>query len=170
MSSKICGIMLIFQLFYILKEPCKDLTGRRWFPLVLQNMGNPQLISTLETLYAATSLSVGANQQCLQAKLASSTTSWPSTCNISINAKKQPDFLLTLPGSGNVPFTVYSKVVDTIAGNTDMGGLRLGGSGVAESQSAVSPQHVPYIYRIEIVAERSSNAFEKSEVSVLYAY
>jgi hypothetical protein len=30
MSSKKCGNTPFFQHFYILKEPCKDLTGQRW--------------------------------------------------------------------------------------------------------------------------------------------
>lgn len=147
-----------------------ELITKDLLPLILQNISDPQLINILNAApYTGTNLVVGATQQCLQAKLKGPTTSWPSACDASLNPKSQPDFTLTLPGANN-QFTVYSKVVDTVGGNTDISGLQLGGAGVAEGQTVLSPQHFPYVYRLEIRAEKASNAVEKSNISVLYAY
>ena len=109
-------------------------------------------------------------QTCLQHKLKTATSTWPSACSSTMNPASGPDFQLSLPGTNNTPFTVYSKIVDTVPGNTDMSGVQLLGTGVTEQQNVINPQHLPYVYRIETVAVRSTNAAEKSSVSVLYAY
>jgi hypothetical protein len=115
-------------------------------------------------------------QTCLQFKLKNPTSTWstsPMHCpsaSSTMNPTISPDFQLTLPGTNSTPFTVYSKIVDTVTGNTDTSGVNLQGSGVTESSSYIAPQHYPYIYRIEIQAERQQNPLEKSELSVLYGY
>lgn len=80
------------------------------------------------------------------------------------------DFPLTL---GN--FIVYAKIVDTVVGNSDMGGIvasgELGGSGVVSSSTGlVSPPSRPYLYRMEIDARSTANPREHSRISMLYAY
>ncbi|HJV66699.1 MAG TPA: hypothetical protein VJ550_13255 [Geomonas sp.] len=89
----------------------------------------------------------------------------------SVKPKELPDFKFTVPSAaGAAPFTVYSKIVDTTPGNSDMSGVSLQGAGVADSQNAITPQHIPYVFRVEVQAERSSNPNEKSNLSLLYAY
>jgi hypothetical protein len=68
-------------------------------------------------------------------------------------------------------YNVYAKIVDTVAGNTSTSGLDLEGQGVVESGSGmVTPKQVPYMYRLEVQAERAANPDERSNLSVLYAY
>lgn len=82
------------------------------------------------------------------------------------------DVSFVLPGpTTQQNFVVYAKIVDTVSGNTSTSGLDLQGGGVVESGSGmVSPKQVPYMYRIEVQAERQNNPDEHSNLSVLYGY
>lgn len=121
-----------------------------------------------------------ANDACFSAKLINSTALWPSGCNSTLNPKEAPDITLTFPGIAPQPnFTVFAKIVDTVGcasatncPNSDVSGLALQGGGVIEGSGSgmVSPKQVPYMYRIEIQAERATNPDERSTVSVLYSY
>jgi hypothetical protein len=146
-------------------------------PLVMQNYSAANFTTTLQTAYGGSGVvwpsSMSQWQKCLQTKLKKPTSSWGSYCssaNSSLNPTISPDFQLNLPGTSGTTFTVYSKIVDTVTGNTDTSGVNLQGSGVTESSSYIVPQHYPYIYRIEVQAERQQNPLEKSELSVLYGY
>jgi len=95
---------------------------------------------------------------------------------VDLNPKKNPDFSFTLPGSA---FTVYTKIVDTVRGNTDQGSIvtsgELGGSAVSSGAGGViTPPHSPYLYRMEVQAQRSDDdpdyPRELSRISVLYAH
>jgi len=92
-------------------------------------------------------------------------------CSSSLKPKELPDFKFTVPAAaGSTPYTIYSKIVDTVIGNSDMSGVLLQGAGVADSQSGIVPQHIPYVFRVEVQAERSTGATENANLSVLYAY
>jgi len=85
------------------------------------------------------------------------------------------DMSFVLPGPQGTGTTqnyiVYAKIADTTLGNTDTSGLDLQGSGVVQSGSGmISPPQVPYLYRIEFLAQRQNNPDEKSQISALYAY
>jgi hypothetical protein len=150
-------------------------------PLIFQNYSIPVTAfqNAVNGSYATSGLVVLPSstqqwqqwQHCLDIKLKNATAKW-GTCSSTMNPTSSPDFQLALPaqGTNKASFSVYSKIVDTIPGNTDVSGVQLIGSGVTEAQSVVNPQHLPYVYRIETVAVRSTNAAEKSSVSVLYAY
>ncbi len=116
-------------------------------------------------------------------KLCNPTASWPAALDenaaagiqVSLNPKVNADMTYVLPGLLPVTYTVYSKLVDTVQGNSDVGGLvlsgELGGAGVVASNSGlVSPPHNPYIYRLEVQAEATNNPREHSRMSVLYLY
>jgi len=151
-------------------------------PLVMQNYSAANFITTLQSAYNSAggatvvwSTNMSQWQKCIQTKLKNPTSQWGSrgycsSVNSSQNPTISPDFQLTLPGTNGTPFTVYSKIVDTVTGNTDVSGVSLLGSGVTESSSYIAPQHYPYIYRIEVLAQRKQNPLEKSELSVLYGY
>ena len=84
----------------------------------------------------------------------------------------------------SVGFNVYAKITDTRCGgntaavppqpcsNSDTSGVDYldAGGGVASSSGAVTPQHRPAYFRIEVQSERAVNPNEKSQLSVLYAY
>lgn len=132
---------------------------------------------------------------CLRAKLTSPKNQWSTACsNSTLNAKEAADISFNLNAASGTPFTVYSKIVDTmerkftvlesysspsgmakrsktvsLAGNSDTSSTALE-SGSTTDGSGVTVPHYPYMYRIEIQAERQQNATEKAKISVQYAY
>jgi len=86
------------------------------------------------------------------------------------------DMTVDLAGPLGTTFRTYTKIVDTVQGNSDVsalvtGGGQLGGQGVVASNSGqVSPPSVPYLHRIEVQTQNRANPNEKSRYSVLYAY
>ena len=140
-------------------------------PVVLQNLGSGYTGSTLTT--AVQNAFPGLNvqlptSQCLQTKLFQSPP-WVG-CSNTPSPKQSPDMTMDLQATTGSPFTVYTKIVDTVPGNSDISGLQLEGSGVAESSSLLRPQQIPYIYRIEIQGERKDNPTAQANLEVLYAY
>lgn len=116
------------------------------------------------------------NANCsISSKITSSPDAWAAACSQSPDPKTAPDISFQLPASvGGQSYTVYAKIIDTIVGNTDMsasGGDALTG-GVVETLGAggISVKHIPYVYRLEVQAERSTGATEQANLTVLYAY
>lgn len=124
---------------------------------------------------------------CLQAKINSPKSQWPSTClDVTANAKQAFDVSFNLNSASGSPYVVYSKIVDTMdrkfvvmrnhssitltkAGNSNTSEFDLEGTEVIGG-SGVTVPHYPYMYRIEIQAERQQNAAEKAKLTVQYAY
>lgn len=142
-------------------------------PVVLQNLGSGYTGTTLTTAvqnaFPGLNVQLPTSQQCLSTKLQQPPTSWGSCSNTS-SPKQSPDMTMDLQATTGSPFTVYTKIVDTVPGNSDISGLQLEGSGVAESSSLLRPQQIPYIYRIEIQGERKDNPTAQANLEVLYAY
>jgi len=147
-----------------------DIIMKEIVPEVLKNYASGTLISDMETAYGAISLDVSVTAACLQDKLTKGTASWATSCSQTPSPKAAPDMSFQLQATGGQPYTIYTKIIDTINGNTDVSGLQLEGAGVAESLAVITPQHIPYVYRLEVQAERSANATEQANMSVLYAY
>lgn len=141
-----------------------ELVVKDLIPQILQNY------SSVAGKYSLVNLQMNTPSTCMNSKLRLSTSQWPAGCDTNLNPRSNPDLQISLQGTNNQPFTVYSKIVDTVGGNTDVSGLQLEGAGVAESVPVITPQHYPIIYRLEVQAERSINASEHSNISVLYAY
>lgn len=139
-------------------------------PIVLQNYSSASLETQVESAFSAIGLEVRSTQNCLQSKLVKPTASWPSGCSNISDPKKSPDMSFTLQSATGNPFIVYSKIVDTIQGNSDTSGLQLEGSGVAEASTLLKPMQIPYIYRMEIQGERQNNPSTQATLEVLYAY
>jgi len=107
---------------------------------------------------------------CFTNKLTLPTASWGCS-DTSLDPTNSPDMTLTLAATGGTPFRVFTKIVDTVPGNTSTSGIMLEGMGVVESGSGIiTPQHFPYMYRIEVRGERQTNPDERANLSVLYAY
>jgi hypothetical protein len=81
-------------------------------------------------------------------------------------------FVLPGPvGTTEQNFIVYAKIVDTITGNSSTSGVNLIGGGVVSGNSGMVPvQQSPFMFRIDIQAQRQNNPDEQSTLSVLYAY
>lgn len=98
----------------------------------------------------------------------------PAGVQISLNPSEHPDITATVTGSPN-NYTVYAKIVNTVQGNSDVGGIvgsgQLGGGGVVTANAGiVVPPHNPYLYRMEIEAFDIGNPRERSRFTALYAF
>jgi hypothetical protein len=130
----------------------------------------------LEDRLARVHLQVG-EFACLQQKLSVATAGWSQACLDKADADpaRFPDATFRLAsGRPSEPgFTVSTKIVDSVPGNSDRGGLDyldLGG-GVAARDEAIHPRHVPGIYSIAVQGVREGGeSREKAQLSVLYAY
>jgi cellobiose-specific phosphotransferase system component IIC len=128
------------------------------------------------SINAAISPTVLVSDACLNEKLTKPTPLWSAACtsaNRSVDAKQSADISVILrsqiTGLGAVTgFRVYSKIISTTIGSSDLSGRNLEG----QSTTGQPPQDVgaPYLYRIEVTGERESNPLERSNISVLYAY
>ena len=125
-------------------------------------------------------LTFNASSLCLIDKLTKSSADWSvANCgalatSTNIDPRVNPDISLTLNGLQGQRYTVSSKIVDTSPGvpyvPPPVGGP-LFGHGAASSSGAGNGTYVAhYIYRIEVAAQRATNATEQGAVSVLYEY
>lgn len=149
-----------------------DIVTMDALPYLIGFAANPTadtLIIRLNTsmgLLAAT----GVSDACLQAKLTSKT--WGAACGAAssnINPKDTPDITFTLASNfGSVGYTVYTKIISTTPGSTDMSGRNL--EGQSTTGAPLGDVGTPYLYRIEVSSEKVVNPLERANLSVLYAY
>ena len=138
-------------------------------------------------------LTVISSDSCLSQKLGMPTSNWAS-CSAAqqssslASIKSSPDITFVLKGATDATgYRVYTKIVETMAGNTDTsanaivksadvlnGSSLLSGTGAAYNAATgtggVRVEHIPVKYHIEVQGERATNTAEKSNLSVLYAY
>lgn len=118
---------------------------------------------------------------CLAEKLLKTKVNWSSTActapeqSLLIDAADTTTYDVKFTLGSNPEFTVFGKIVDTVEGNSDTGGIvtsgELGGAGVVAANSGlVSPPQVPYLYRLEVQSQATTNPRERAMYSVLYAY
>lgn len=117
-------------------------------------------------------INVLPSDACFSNKLRLVPTSWGCSDTSVTNLNTAYDIRFTFSGVAPQPnFYVYTKIVDTVPGNTSTSGIDLEGLGVVEAGSGIiTPQHFPYMYRIEVQGERQTNPDERANLSVLYAY
>lgn len=149
----------------------KNMTSSGWSPK--NNLGASGFASFLNV--------DSSSDECLKEKLMLPSSKWSAACNRSSVAKTAFDIKLNLNSTSD-PFTVYTKIVDTMCSDpkpypegkctgSDLSGISLDcGAGTAGGCGGVTVQHLPATYRIEVQGERSTNPLEKSKLSVLYAY
>jgi hypothetical protein len=126
---------------------------------------------------------------CLRAKLTTPNSQWPDACkNVSLVANEASnDIKFTLNAASGPSFNVYAKIVNTMeyvyedftptgqrviiktAGNTDLSTTHLEGAGVVNGGGSTNPS-LPYMYRIEVQAQRPAPSTDKSMISVEYVY
>ncbi len=108
---------------------------------------------------------------------------WSPACNSSpINPNPvQPYFLIDIlePVTYDMTFDIgtypvykiFSKVADTVTGNTAPGLNKfLRRSGVVSNTGEIPTPTKPYLYYIEVHAERTDQRMEKADISILYEY
>ncbi len=143
-------------------------------------LSNPT--NALSGLYGSLNFAT-TTDACLMEKLTKPSSQWSTACSKTTDAKLSPDFTLTLNATNADPFTVYTKIVESICSDkrpyptgrctgSDLSGYDMldGGQGTTGGSSGVSVQSMPATYRMEIRGERSTNPQEKSVLSILYAY
>ena len=121
---------------------------------------------------------------CFDQKVTTSTSQWTACTGSPTTpvANQSPDITFNLKSTRDPEgYQVYAKIVDTRCGgdttasqpcsNSDTSGIDYldAGGGVASASGAVTPQHRPAYYRIEVQSEKA-NTQQKSQLSVLYAY
>jgi hypothetical protein len=67
-------------------------------------------------------------------------------------------------------YRVYSKIVDTVQGNSGSSEVLLNKGVVSLSPGEVVVVSIPYLYTIEILSQNQTNTSERAKFSVLYQY
>jgi hypothetical protein len=117
---------------------------------------------------------ITASSTCMTDKLNKSTKDWTSSCDklltIVPGTDTTYDMYFDLGTSPYPTYRVYSKIVDTVEGNSG-GDEGLTGKGVVASGSGeVTVVSRPYLYTIEVDAENRTNPSERAKLSILYQY
>ena len=90
--------------------------------------------------------------------------------NLDPSAGGNSDFRIQLSGTASqAPYYIFVKIVGSTLGNTDTSVGVLSNLGVVDA-SAATPMHIPYTYRVEILAQRASNPSERVSLSGLLVY
>jgi hypothetical protein len=108
------------------------------------------------------------NQANLDAKLVTPTTAWIGLDNtITIDPAFPSTYNMRLDLGA---YRVYSKIVDTVQGNSAASDQLLKTGVVNTSSGEVVVVSIPYLYTIEVLSQSQTNATERSKFSVLYQY
>jgi hypothetical protein len=142
---------------------------------LLSNLSSISPIITTPATCTGTNMA-GQTFTGLAAKVNTPSTSWSTACNkdaMSITPGNTGTYDITVDlGTSPYPtYRVYSKIVDTVEGNSTRGEAGLAGKGVVNSgfdETAVVGR--PYLYTIEIDSENPTTPAERSKLSVLYQY
>ncbi|HLN91989.1 MAG TPA: hypothetical protein VK429_09050 [Patescibacteria group bacterium] len=116
---------------------------------------------------AATYMTVD-NQAVLNAKLGTPTTEWIGLDNaITINPAVPSTYDMRVDLG---TYRVYSKIVDTVRGNSGASEVLLNKGVVSLSPGEVAVVSIPYLYTIEVLSQSRTNTTERSKFSILYQY
>ena len=108
------------------------------------------------------------NQAKLDAKLVTSTTEWIGLDNsITIDPAVPSTYDMRVDLGA---YRVYSKIVDTVPGNSGANEVLLKTGVVNTSSGEVVVVSLPYLYTIEVLSQSQTNATERAKFSVLYQY
>lgn len=160
-----------------------DLITKEIFPTILTSAFSPDY----KTLMGEKVGMAVSSDPCLSQKMnfSTSSASW-SSCSAQSTTplpKQAPDLTFTLKAANDpAGFKIYTKIIDTKCGgntsagqpctNSDSSGIDYldADGGVTAGAGAVTPQHKPAYFRVEVQSERAVNPAEKSQLSVLYGY
>ncbi|MCX5798956.1 MAG: hypothetical protein NTU90_05265 [Proteobacteria bacterium] len=170
-GTEISGMQKRYQVALEASQGAGEVFIKEIIPTTITGASLSGVLSTFSTGSSAQITQV-VTDACFSDKLLKSTTNWASGCNSSLDSKAFSDIKFTLSGVAPAqPFDIYTKIVDTVSGNSSTTGTVLEGMGASESASGmITPQHFPYTYRVEIQGERQNNPSERANLSVLYAY
>lgn len=117
---------------------------------------------------SASSIALTYDPTAMGTKLRNRTADWGGLdSTMTINSLDNSTFDMTFD-LGN--YRVYSKIVDTVPGNS-ASNLGLQNKGVAAAGTGeIVVMSTPYLYTIEVLAQRRTNPSERAKLSVLYEY
>jgi hypothetical protein len=143
---------------------------------VIGARGNPY-ISSFPITFSDTSL------DCLTAKLNTesypSVTNWTTKCGDYDKATEMEiipgdsgtyDFIFDLGGSPYPTYRVYTKIINTVEGNSGGDEGLISKGVIASGSGEIMVVSRPYLYTIEVDAENRDNPLERSKWSILYKY
>jgi len=107
---------------------------------------------------------------CLADKLNKNTADWTGCDSSMTVGPASHDMYFDLGTIGYPTYRVYSKIVDTVEGNSGGDEGLIGKGVVASGSGEVTVVSRPYLYTIEVDAENLSNPAERAKLSVLYQY
>lgn len=137
--------------------------------LMIAARGDPSIPLTGFSIPA---MDVGTGHtNCLTDKLNKATANWASACSntVSINPTDAATYDMTFQIGAGQSYTVYSKIVDTVLGNSG-GDEGLVKGGVVSSSGEITVLSVPYLYTLEVDTQSTSNPSERAKYSILYEY
>lgn len=142
------------------------------YQIIALRIDNP---ATIEQEFKFINLDVTTSQTCLNHKLLRPTSSWDATCNksLAIDPTDPSSYDMSFD-LGTIPtYRVYTKIVDTVEGNSsgDEGLLKTGV--VLSNTGEVQVMSIPYLYTIEVDSENLSQPVgkrERAKLSILYQY
>lgn len=140
---------------------------------IIPNTMGGSLSGFVSGLSSDNKITLNVNDSCWSNKLTKDSTQWNCSSTSTFDLDTTADFSVEFSGFGMSDFTVFSKIVETMPGNSFASGLNveLEGSGVVESGSGmIKPMHIPYLYRIEFQGQLKDNGEEKANLSCLYEY
>lgn len=170
MSTRVSGANKRYKTALDAGHGGSELFTKNILPNLLLTYSNADFKTSTVNTFSGINLQIPITASCLQSKLTLPSEKWPADCSNSPSPKQSPDMTFSLLSGAATPYTIYSKIVETTLGNTDNSGLQLEGAGVAEATSGITPQHFPYLYRLEIQGEQSIASSEQANIEVLYAY
>jgi hypothetical protein len=123
---------------------------------LISNRGNTDALYTMP------------NPAAVQTKLAGPIATWggldnASTINPAVNTSY--DMRIDLGA-----YTVYTKIVDTVDGNSGADEGLIKTAVVNAGSGEVTAVSVPYLYTIEVLSQSTTSATERSKLSILYQY
>ena len=123
---------------------------------LISNRGNADALYTMP------------NQAAVQTKLAGPIGTWGGLDNSStINPAVATSYDMTIDLGA---YRVYTKIVDTVDGNSGADEGLLKTAVVNAGSGEVTVVSVPYLYTIEVLSQSTTNATERSKLSILYQY
>ncbi len=109
---------------------------------------------------------------CLSFKLNNSTSAWNAACDntLTINPGNVNTYDVTFEIGINPTWDIYTKIVDTVEGNSgaDLGLVKTGV--VSAGTGEVPVISMPYLYTIEAYSENQNDPSERAQLSILYQY
>jgi hypothetical protein len=137
------------------------------YEVIALRMDSPTLLAS--EFNFLTNFNVAITQACLNDKLLRSTANWGGSCTSDMTVGPTSYDMRFDLGAGPT-FTVYTKIVDTVEGNSGGDEGLIGKGVISAGTGEITVVHRPYLYTIEIDSENAANPSERGKMSVLYQY